>query len=543
MRAEDLDVRQRKVVEAVMRQPATVLVLGGPGTGKTTAALWAARSYLEAAGEKTAPRVLFLTFSRSAVAQISSRSPGVLSNLGDRVELLTFHGLAYRLLRAFGRYAGYGTKSLVIQSEARTKLLGHDGSRLRYSDLIGGAIRILESSERIRDLVRKRWGLVICDEVQDTSTEQWRFLQLVAAEKLLLLGDANQMIYSSFVPGVSKEQFRQISEKAERTIALLPRSHRDPSGAIPALAEAVRVRDFGNAAVIDALATGRLTVHANVTDEARAGLLMREIARARELGSRDIGLFAHSNAAVAGLADLLNREGVDHALIGISEAHAEGLGAMATECAFAIGLATRAQVRESLALFLTAAARGREVPPLAQALIGRAPLPGLVQDRLMELEQALLDTRSEMLVDVAEVAMRSWEGLGIAAGYRPWHRAAQHFRRLIAPVKGQQTTEQSVESLLRVVEQSRVEALIDLDYSEYGEVKLMNYHQTKGREADTVVHVFLSQDYFGRESEPFEEASRLLNVAISRARKRVVILLPPDPHPLVAPFELLPRSE
>jgi DNA helicase-2/ATP-dependent DNA helicase PcrA len=64
----------------------------------------------------------------------------------------------------------------------------------------------------------------------------------------------------------------------------------------------------------------------------------------------------------------------------------------------------------------------------------------------------------------------------------------------------------------------------------------MNYHQTKGREADTVIHVFLPNDYFGREAEPFEDASKLLNVAVSRARKNVVVLLPSNPHALVEPF-------
>ena len=92
---------------------------------------------------------------------------------------------------------------------------------------------------------------------------------------------------------------------------------------------------------------------------------------------------------------------------------------------------------------------------------------------------------------------------------------------------------------------SRVEALIDLDYSERGRVRLMNYHQTKGREADMVIHVFRSDDYFGppdKQKEPFEELSRLLNVALSRARKRVIVLLPPNPHPLIEPFEALIRG-
>ena len=67
----------------------------------------------------------------------------------------------------------------------------------------------------------------------------------------------------------------------------------------------------------------------------------------------------------------------------------------------------------------------------------------------------------------------------------------------------------------------------------------MTYHQTKSREADTAIHVYRHGDFFGREGEPFEEASRLLNVAITRARKRLVLILPHDPHPLVKPFYAL----
>ena len=59
------------------------------------------------------------------------------------------------------------------------------------------------------------------------------------------------------------------------------------------------------------------------------------------------------------------------------------------------------------------------------------------------------------------------------------------------------------------VDQSQIEALMDLDYSEQSRVKLMTYHQTKSREADTAIHVYRRQDFFGREGEPFEEASNI----------------------------------
>ena len=206
-----------------------------------------------------------------------------------------------------------------------------------------------------------------------------------------------------------------------------------------------------------------------------------------------------------------------------------------------MGLTTDEEVRESFGLFLTATTRGRQAPPLALALIGESDLPGLIEDAVLNLEYALTAAADGTLEDVATVAMQSWEKLGIRAAYRPWRRAAAHFRRLVWPLRTNEASEESVRQLSEIVEGSRISALIDLDYSERGTVKLMNYHQTKGREADTVVHVFGPDDYFGSEVEPFEKTSRLLNVAISRARHRVIVVLPPTPHPLVEPFTALRR--
>ena len=538
MRLEDLDCRQREVVDAVVKSDDKILVLGRPGTGKTTTALWSARTYLESSDEKPAPRVLFLTFSRTAVSQIMTRSPGVLAGFADRIEILTFHGLAYRLLKGFGRYAGYGAAAPSIQSETHNRLLGQDRSLLRYKDLIPGALAILEGSSRVRQLLASRWGLVICDEAQDISTEQWLLLRMLASRKVLLLGDPNQMIYT-FIKGVSPERFRELEDWADRLIQLDPRSHRDQSGAIPALAEAIRQRRFDDEAVLEALRSGRLEIHFDVADDERQDLLSALVTDARDRKYRDVGIFAHSNASVAELAEELSEVGIDHVIVGIPEAHAEALGSMAAQCLFAKGLATDEEVRESFGLFLTATTRGRQAPPLARALIGESELPSLIEEALLDLECALTADADGTLQDVATIAMQSWEKLGIRAAFRPWRRAAAHFRRIVWPLRNFAISEDSLRQLAQIVEQNRVGALIDLDYSERGTVKLMNYHQTKGREADTVIHVFQPEDYFGPETEPFAETSRLLNVAISRARHRVIVILPPTPHPVVEPFTLL----
>ena len=433
---------------------------------------------------------------------------------------------------------GHGTAAPSIQSKARGDLLGRDRGKLLYDDLIPSALDILRGSERVRQFLTSRWGLMICDEVQDTSTGQWWLLQTLALHKLLLLGDPNQMIYT-FIEGVSPQRFRQLREWADKEISLDPRSHRDPSGAIPALAEAIRGRQFDHEAVVEALRSGRLVIHFDVDDEGHPDLLREVIRDAHRRGSRDIGIFAHSNAAVANLAEQFNTAGIDHVIVGIPEAHSEALASMATQCAFALGLATDEEVRESFGLFLTASVRGRDVPVLARALIGEVNLPVLIEESMQRLQDVLAAAAVGIMEDLARTAMQSWEGLSIGAGYRTWRRAAAHFRRLVGPLRNLQVSEDSVRQLLEIVERSRIEALVDLDYSERGTVKLMNYHQTKGREADTVVHVFRSDDYFGREAEPFEKTSRLLNVAISRARHRVIVVLPPTPHPVVAPFTIL----
>ena len=76
-----------------------------------------------------------------------------------------------------------------VQTEARGKLMGFDERKLQYDDLIPGALEILEGSVRIRQLLGNRWGLVICDEVQDTNEQQWNLVKILASRKLLLLGD------------------------------------------------------------------------------------------------------------------------------------------------------------------------------------------------------------------------------------------------------------------------------------------------------------------------------------------------------------------
>lgn len=543
MNRDDLTDRQREVIEATATPGSRVLVLGGPGTGKTATALWAARSFLESPQASAGDRVLFLTFSRTAVSQIAQRAPGILTGVGDRIEIFTFHALAYRILRLFGRYAGFGSDIARIQSNTRRRLLGSDTQQLRYDDLVPAALGILEGSDRVRSLLSSRWPLLICDEVQDTSAEQWKLIEVLGAPRQVLLGDPHQLIYT-FVPGVSEERFAELCSSVDHVIELEARSHRDPSGAIPALADAVRRRQFRHEAVVDALAAGRLRIITDVEPDDYATILPAEIAGARSDHQRSVGIFGHSNAGVADLARALHARGIEHVLIGIPESHAEALATMSTLCAFAVGLATESDLHTSLALFITSATRGQKAPPLALAFRGLRVLPAGLPDLVDRLKLDLVDAGSGPLGELVQVATDAWRRLRIGPGTAPWTRAATHFQALARPQAAQQASGESVQQLQLVVERSRMESLLEVDWAQAGPVSLMNFHQTKGREADVVILVYRPDDYLADRAarEPYADASRLLYVAMTRAREQVVVVLPPQPHALVAPFAGLAPS-
>lgn len=400
---DDLTPAQQEVADLTAT---TALVLGGAGVGKTTAALWAARRDLTDRGTREHPipgaRVLFVTFSRTAVAQIRSRAGGVLAGLGEAVEILTFHGLAYRLLCGFGRYVGMDGLPTLL-GEARNKLAtsAPSGTRMTYDQLLPQALRLMETPGPVSDLLASRWRLVICDEFQDTDGVEWRLLQFLGqTARLLLLADPNQMIYG-FKDGVSDARLDAARARPgiiERTLP--PGSHRDPTQVIPDAAAEIRWRRFDTAPVRAAADGGRLIVRPNVADDDddRAAAIAAEVARLQADGHRTIGIYAKTNSDAAGLSAALTDRGVDHVPIGFSEAYGEALSAMLVMIEYPVGTATWGDVRTALATMLTATVRSTSAPTVAVALQHGAVLPGELDPRLARLRQAL-DTSDDIEAD------------------------------------------------------------------------------------------------------------------------------------------------
>ena len=184
-------VQQRIVADD--REQTNVLVLAGPGSGKTRVLVHRIAYLLRVRREN--PRgILALAYNRHAAVEIRRRLADLLGNDARGITVLTCHGFAMRLVGA--SFSG------------RAEQLGNDVFQeiLRQAvDLLRGAGLPADDADeqRARLLAGFRWILV--DEYQDIGPEQYELISALAGRtladeddklSLFAVGDDDQNIYA-----------------------------------------------------------------------------------------------------------------------------------------------------------------------------------------------------------------------------------------------------------------------------------------------------------------------------------------------------------
>ena len=235
----DLSSLNANQLEAVNWADGPLLVLAGPGSGKTRVLTYRIARIVEESPSKPF-RILGLTFTNRAASEMRTRIEEIVPNARNRIRLTTFHSFSVDLLRQHGHHIGLRPNFTILPQtvdreavldeaieEARkefpdfvrrgeqllpmiTRLLDDcvppegafselssrniegaevlsaiyfayrrlmvENNQLDFGCLIAEAMGLLESNAAIRRLVSRVYPYVCVDEFQDTNLAQYRVL-------------------------------------------------------------------------------------------------------------------------------------------------------------------------------------------------------------------------------------------------------------------------------------------------------------------------------------------------------------------------------
>ncbi len=560
--------------KAIIARDGHILILGGPGSGKTTIALLKARELCK----RLAPgqEILFLSFSRAAVRQILARCKDVLSR-SERAALnvKTYHSFCIETLESYGRVLVGKQPRFVFPREESVRKADHginwteevvrlakDGT-FCFDAVAGGVADLFERSSLVRALYAEKFPFVVVDEFQDTDASQWRVVQeLAKVTTVLFLADAEQRIFE-YRKDIDPQRIEDACAALSPTVFDLGgENHRSPNAGILAFADAVlRNAILPNTADVQCVRyypnNFAPVVHLEV-------LRVFSLLRRRGFDDPTVAVLCRSNALVSQISLLLSEarqvtngvkritlKPIEHSVLW----DAELTIAAASVVASILEWPTR-PLADSVAHSLRATARFHRLK--------NAQRPSkTAQDAFARFEKAAKAVRegkapatnaAKALVKAREKGVplfgeptRDWlsarDVLGRVPGFSDVFAEARMMRLFRArdevggalatlwlATGGYAGAERAVELALDR------QVLMSTDREPSGCV-LMSLHKSKGKEFDGVIVVegAHSSPFFDvRDRPPHAPSRRLLRVGITRARALVRLVRPHDAVPLVA---------
>lgn len=550
------------------------LVLGGPGSGKTTIALKKAVVRINA-GLDPGQSVLFLSFSRAAVARLGEAMKQEVSKAQrSQLSMQTFHSFFWSLLSAHAYLLGSPRKLRILlpQDEQvefgsikprerneknadwrawlarREEMFWQDG-RIAFDLFARNAEALLTHSHHIRRLITQRHPLIIVDEAQDTDAHAWRCIDLLSASaQIVCLADLDQQIFD-YLPGIGPERVDAIRETLDPLeINLGGQNHRSGGTEIAIFGQDIltgRVRGAPYAGVSSFGYDPRRRPQKTALRMA-LGMLQRSIRAATGRYGRNVAILTHSSASAAKVSAALNAEPkpVRHKLA-FDEAEAMLTARFA---AFLLEPKPEATRREDIALGLELLATSKAAAGLAAAAQwrlwaarvreGSEPRAGFVQavagviDAVRQtqftgdpardwtfVKRVLRDSGNQELLNVAKsldylVAFNRGRRIGAGLG-AIWERDGHYTA--------------AREALDIALAQDQILGGVD----DPPGVQVMTIHKSKGKQFDGVIVIRegrhngqrqVSSFVWWDDEPPYWRSRKILRVGVTRAKVHTLIL-------------------
>ena len=149
--SEILNGLNEQQIKAVTYDQGPLLVLAGPGAGKTTV-LARRIAYILSKSRGEHFKVLALTFTNKAAKEMKERVEDLVGEEVKRVFIGTFHSFSHDLIRAYGNYVGLSPDFVIYDTPEDSIKLLIDGVRKRVDNERKGDVEPTILSEKYRDV-------------------------------------------------------------------------------------------------------------------------------------------------------------------------------------------------------------------------------------------------------------------------------------------------------------------------------------------------------------------------------------------------------
>lgn len=312
------------------------LIIGGPGSGKTTIALNKAISRVNS-GMEDWQSVLFLSFSRAAVARVGeAMRQQVPREHRAKLSMQTFHSFFWSIISTHGYLLGAPKKvKILLPSDEkvyygaikkkdrnednpvwldwlsqRSQLFMQEGL-IAFDLFAENALALIDRSSYIRELVSKKYPLIIVDEAQDTGPDAWNCIKLLSANsQIVCLADLEQQIFDH-LPGVGPERIEAIKGTLEPLeVDLGTQNYRSPGTEIAVFGQDILLGNVRGAPYVgvSSLTLNHVTRSLNSRLRMSIVALNHAIKMATGTYAESIAILTHSGAAAAKISVALNSD-------------------------------------------------------------------------------------------------------------------------------------------------------------------------------------------------------------------------------------------